>query len=89
MRRYAACIININEYLIAFPGAKTSEKIGDTELNEIVLNIMTNGWSKRAYVQGFDSGYITFKAYANMFERTEIAEYIYEDVVEPSFKNLL
>ena len=40
---------------------------------------MTNGWSKKAYVQGFDFESITFKKYVNMFERMEIAESIYGD----------
>ena len=45
MRNYAACIIDLNEYLAAFPGAKTSDQIGETELNEIFLNSMPNFWS--------------------------------------------
>ena len=32
-----------NEDLSEFPGAKISDKIGDTELNEIILNSMKNG----------------------------------------------
>ena len=47
---------------------------------------MPNSWSKQAYVQGFDCGYIVFKSDVNMFERMEIAEYIFECVVEPSYK---
>ena len=47
---------------------------------------MPNGWYKQAYVQGFDCGFISFKKYVNMFERMEIAEYIYEGIVEPSYK---
>ena len=43
-------------------------------------------WSKQAYVQGFYCESITFKNYVNMFERMEIAEYIYEGVVETSYK---
>ena len=33
----------------------------ETELNKIILRIMTNGWSKQAYVQGFHSETITLK----------------------------
>ena len=43
-------------------------------------------WSKQAYIQGFDCESINFKRYVNMFERMEIAESIYEGVVEPSYK---
>ena len=52
------------------------------ELNEILLNIMPNSWSKQSYVQGFDCGYIAFKKSVDMFERIYIEEYIYEGVVE-------
>ena len=36
------------------------DKIGVTELNEIILNSMPNSWSKQAYIQEFDSEYISF-----------------------------
>ena len=42
-------------------------------------------WSKQSYVQVFYFESITFKASVNMFKLTEIAEYIYEGVVEPSY----
>ena len=42
-------------------------------------------WSKKAYVQGFDCRSISFKEAVNIFERMEIAESIYEDLVEPSY----
>ena len=64
---YAARLIDINEYFISFPGATLSDKIGITELNEILLNSMHNSWSKQAYVQGFYCEYITFKTAVNMF----------------------
>ena len=51
-----------------------------------LLNITSNSWSKQACVQGFDCGTITFKEAVNMFECMEIAEYIYEGVVEHSYK---
>ena len=47
---------------------------------------MPSRWIKQAYVQGFGCEYITFKAAINTFERMEISEYIYEGVVEPSYK---
>ena len=49
---------------------------------------MPNSWSKWAYVQGFECEYINFKKVVNMFKRMEIAESIYEGVVEPSYKNI-
>ena len=71
-----------------FPGENLNDKIGVTKLNEILLNSMPNSWSIQVFEQGFDCEYITFKKSVNMFERMEIAESIYEGVVEPSFKNL-
>ena len=46
--------IDMNEYLASFSEANLAGKIGVTEFNEIILNVMPNSWSKQAYVQGFD-----------------------------------
>ena len=62
------------------------DKIGITELNEILLNSMTTIWSKKAYVQGFNCKSIPFEKSVNMFERVEISESIYEGVVTTSYK---
>ena len=59
-----------------------SDKIGVTELNEIILNSMLNSW----YKQGFHCGSISFKKASNTFEHMETAESIYGVVVEPSYK---
>ena len=72
--------------MVLFPGAKLADKIGVTELNEILLKIIPNSWSKQVYVQGFDCKYITFNKAVNMFECMDIAEYNYEGEVEPSYK---
>ena len=42
---------------------------------------MPNSWYKQSYVQGFDYESIKFKKAANMFERMEITESIYEGAV--------
>ena len=68
VRRYAACMIDMNKYFSVFPGGKSSDKCFDTELNENLLNRMTNSWSNQKYVQGFDCKTISFKAALNMFE---------------------
>ena len=85
-RRYAEHLIYINAYLASFPGETLTDKIGVTELNEIILNNMTNIWSKQAYLQGFDCEYITLQISISMFERMDISESIYKGVVEPSYK---
>ena len=50
IRRYAACLIGINKYLAVLPEAKASENICAVELNEILLDIIPNSWSKQTYV---------------------------------------
>ena len=62
-RRYAACLIGLNKYLVFFPGATLAEKIGVTGLDEILLNSMPNNWSKQVYVQGF---YCSVKMFKHM-----------------------
>ena len=47
VRRYAAHLIDLNKYLALLPGPTLFEKIGVTELNGILLNIMPNSWSKQ------------------------------------------
>ena len=81
LRRYAERLIDLNEYLDSFTGATMAEKMGVTGLNEILLNSMTNSWSKQAYVHDFDCETIFPKKAVNMFERMEIAESIYEGAV--------
>ena len=58
-----------------------TDNISVTKLSEILLNSMSNRWSKHAYIQGFDFEYITFKRDVNMFECMEISESIYKGVV--------
>ena len=85
MKRYAARLIYLNQYL-AFPVETMTDKIGVNELNEILLNSMPNRWSKQSYVQGFDWESISFKNSINMFERMEISKSIYKGVVTPYSK---
>ena len=46
---------------------------------------MPNIRHKQAYIQGFDCDSITLEKAVNTFERMEIVESIYEDVVELSY----
>ena len=86
VRLYAVRLIDLNAYLDSFQGEILYDKFYLTELNDIILNIMSNIWYKQAYVQGFDYESILFKKDVNMFERMEVVESIYEGVVEPSYK---
>ena len=67
LRCYAARLIYLDDYLDSFTGGNLTEKIGLTELNEVLLNSMTNIWSKQVYVQGFECEYITFKSMLTCF----------------------
>ena len=59
-RRYAARLIDLIEYLVSFTGTAMADKMGVTELNEILLNSMPNSCSKQAYVKGFGCETIRF-----------------------------
>ena len=71
VRLYNACLIDINEYLATFLGEKSSDKICEAELNEILLNSMPNGWTSQGYWQGFDCETITLKKSVNLFKCME------------------
>ena len=55
---YAACMIELNKYLAVCSGTNANDKIGEMEMNEMILNIIPNVWIRQAYVQGFDCEYI-------------------------------
>ena len=86
VRHYAARLIVLNRYLASFPEATMDEKMGVTQLNEILLDTMKNSWSKQSYVQGFDCETISFKNSIKRSKRMEISESIYEGVVTASYK---
>ena len=46
LRRYADFFIALKEYLAVFVGEKISDKFCVTELDQILLNSMSNIWSK-------------------------------------------
>ena len=60
VRRYAARLIDLNEYLASFLGANLNDNTGAEELNKIPPNSMHNSWYIQAYVQSFDCEYINF-----------------------------
>ena len=74
---YTARLIDHNKYLALFPGTNLTDKIGVTELDEILLNSMPNSWLNQVYVQVFDCEYITIKKAVNMCEQMNITESIY------------
>ena len=61
IRCYTENSIDLNEYLASSPGANLTNKIGVSELDEILLNSMPNIWYNQDYVQGLDCDYITKK----------------------------
>ena len=86
MSRYAKRLLDLNEYLASFLGATMDDKIGVTEINEIILKSIPKIWYRQEYVKGFDCEYIYFKKAVNMFESMEINKSIYEGVVTPSYR---
>ena len=62
IRRYAACLVDLNEYLAVFPGVTITENVCVTELDKNLLTSIPNSCSNQAYVQGFDCEYISFKS---------------------------
>ena len=74
--RYAALLIDWNEYLASFLGATMADKMVITELNKFLLNSMPDRSSKQVYVQGFDCENIYFKRSVKMSECMEITESI-------------
>ena len=78
-------MIGINEYLSVLPGVKASDKICETQLNEILLSRIPNICIRQAYMQELDCETITLRA-VNIFELMETSEYIYEVVLEPHYK---
>ena len=60
---------DINKYLAIFTDYISIRKIGDTESNNLLLQIMPNGWSRQEHVKIFYFEIIYFKQESNMFER--------------------
>ena len=61
VRRYAERLIGLNKNLASFLGFTIADKIGISELNEIILNSMPNRWSNKVYVQVCYCKSISFK----------------------------
>ena len=61
-------MVDINEYFTVFPGGKASDNLFLDRNKKTILNSITNGCSKQAYVQGFYCETIQFKIALNMFE---------------------
>ena len=47
VRRYAARLIDIHDYLDSFLGVTLTDNIVVTELNEILLNSVNNNWYRK------------------------------------------
>ena len=60
-----------------------SLKNGRQIIEKNCLHLITNGFSKQFYIQGFDFGSDTYKATYNLSDLMETAEYIYERFLEP------
>ena len=63
----------LNKYLGHFPGSNDPKKMGEVEMNEILLYRIPNGCSKQAYLQEFYFE-VPFKKKMNRFERMDTME---------------
>ena len=88
VRRYGTCLVDLNEYLALFHGAKLIEKNGITELNKVDFNSMPNSCSTQMCL-GIWLWVYYFKNDINIIERMEIVESSYKDVEQPPHSKLL
>ena len=86
VRRYAAYLINLNDYLDDLKVSKASDKIGETELNEILLKMMQSVWIKQEYMQSFYCENITKNMLIGLNACKLRTKLFYEGVVEPDYK---
>ena len=59
-RQYTTCLSSLMNTCISLREERQAKKC-NMELNKIILSNITNGWSKKVYVKGFDCEKITFK----------------------------
>ena len=84
IRRYTARLVDLNYYLYSFPGATLADKIIVTDLKVFLIVCLVYGLSKRM-CRVFNVNIFHLKKIVNMLERMDIAESIYEGVVETSY----
>ena len=46
LRRYAAHMVKLSQHLVVFPGSNHNNKNVETEINDIILHSIPNGWGK-------------------------------------------
>ena len=73
-KRFTERKIELDNYLPLFPGSRTSKKIPPKELNNILLHTVPNGWTKQAYLQGWDFKGKTYKETCETVKRMYIVE---------------
>ena len=54
MKRFAARMTELVNYLPLFPGSDGTKKMEEEELNMILLHVIPKGWTKQAYPKGWD-----------------------------------
>ena len=79
-KRFNAQLTKLNNYPPLFHGSSAYEKMDPRELNDTLLHAVPNGWTKQAYLQGWEFEGKSYKDTCNFFERMEIAEQVYEGV---------
>ena len=78
-KRFAARLVEMNNFLPLFIGSDDLKKMKIKELNEILLHTVTNAWEKQSCLQGWDFELKTYRETCAMFERMEVSEQVYEE----------
>ena len=80
---FAKQLTELNNQLPIFLVSSNAKKMGPEELNKILLHAVSNSWSQQAYIQGWDFEGRSYKDTCVIFERTKIAEAVYEGGAPP------
>ena len=79
-KRFSARLSELNNYFPLFPISSTAKKMDPEELNDILLQNVSNSWAGQSYIQEWYFKGRSYKETCNMFERMKIAEAIYKGV---------
>ena len=78
VRRYAAPLVEHNEYVDSFLGSYAGKNIYEVESNDILLHRTTVGWDMQYFLQCFDFKVVPFKKEKYIFDCMDILESNYK-----------
>ena len=77
-KRFAAWLMELNDYLPIFPELSDTNKIPPKEINKIILHAVPHGWAKQYYLQGWYFKGETYKETCDTFGLMEISDQVYK-----------